>query len=157
MRAFNQDWYDNQDLPDEDFNTYVLECYVREFLNKTHTRLRIMIPILEVYLDWNHASVRMWGQYNAPEPHHTLFDHQLLSQCPKVWKSLAASRKAYHTLLREHPLKPPAMSAARFNPVKPTALAAARFNPVKPKAKATKPTAVTKTRKSARLLEGGKG
>jgi exodeoxyribonuclease III len=151
LRALGQAWYDVQDLPAEDYNTYVVECYVREFLNARHTRLRVMFPLLEVYMDWNHTMVRMWGQYHKPHPHHTLFDRQLLSRCPKVWASLGSSRKAYHQLLKEHPLKPPVKLPS--NRSKPSNSPAA---PRPQNTKTSKPPAAP-ARRSARFLQGGKG
>jgi hypothetical protein len=98
LRALGAVWYNQLDLAQCDTVTYVTKCDVREYLNRTHTKIRIVCPLLKVYLDWNPAAVMSWGQYTTRRPDHILINPKFLASYPRLEKSLASSRSAYADL-----------------------------------------------------------
>ena len=98
LRALGAVWYNQIDLAQCDTVTYVTKCEVREYLNRAHTKIRVICPLLKVYLDWNPAAVMSWGQYTKRRPNHILINSKFLASYPHLEKSLASSRSAYADL-----------------------------------------------------------
>jgi hypothetical protein len=163
LRAIGAHWYYQEaGLPDTDTATYVVEFRVMEFTTRACNRVRVVSPLLEVFLDWTHSQALMWGSFKELAPAHTLVTPAHLETHPSINRSLLAHHKAYHKLLaykasRAVAGKPTSegLVKKRGRPFKDPAAAAAARAPSKTVKFTSPPSQDTGRRTSARL-QGGK-
>jgi exonuclease III len=163
LRAIGAHWYYQEaGLPDTDTATYVAEFRVMEFTTRACNRVRVMSPLLEVFLDWTHSQALMWGSLKELAPAHTLVTPAHLEAHPSINRSLLAHHKAYHKLLaykasRAMAGKPTSEGPVkkRGRPFKDPAAAAAASAPSKT-VKFASPTPQDTGRRSSARLRGGK-